>query len=114
MELRTKGRYRFPPRFIRHYDAHTYWVAFNINELLPSSAGPYWPDFLQLAVSYGVDDNVEKREGVVGFHINLEVFPVSDENLLMVQRTLNMFHIPAPAVRFPESKKPRWFLSQTN
>ena len=106
--------YEFPPHFTRYYDAHTYWLAFNVNELLPSSMEQYWPDFLQLAVGYGVDDYVEKREGVVGFNINLEVFPVSDENLLLVQRTLNMFHIPAPAVKFTESKKPRYLLFQTN
>ena len=76
--------------------------------------GPYWPDLLQLAVGYGVDDNVEKREGVAGFDINLEVFPASDENLLLAQRTLNMFHIPALAMKFTESKKPRYFLFETN
>ena len=70
--------------------------------------------FCSWRLDYGVDDNVEKREGVVGFDINLEVFPVSDEDLLLAQRTINMFHIPAPAVKFTESKKPRYFLFHTN
>jgi len=48
-----KDGYRFPPRFTRHYDAHTYWVAFNINELLPSSVEPYWPDFCSWRLAMG-------------------------------------------------------------
>jgi hypothetical protein len=109
-----KNGYKFPPRFTKQYDAHTYWLAFNFNELLPSSLEPYWPDFLQLAVGYGVDDQVSKREVVIGFDINFEVFPVSNEDILLAQRTLNMFHVPAPAVKFTESKKTRYFFFQTN
>ena len=106
--------YRFPPRFTEDYDAHTYWLTANVNELLPRSWEPFWPDFLQLAIGYGVDDNVTKREVAVGFDINLEVFQTGNEHLLLAQKTLNMFHIPAPAVEFTDKKKPRYYWFHTN
>ena len=107
--------YTFPVRFTDIYDAHTYWLTFNINNLLPSSLEPYWPDFLQLAVGFGVDDQVTKREAVFGFDINIEeIFKTHNEDWLLVEKTLNMFHAPAPAVKFTEKKVPRYFLFQKN
>lgn len=106
--------YRFPPRFTEDYDAHTYWLTANVNELLPRSWEPFWPDFLQLAIGYGVDDNVTKSEVAVGFDINLEVFRTDNEHLLLAEKTLNMFHIPGPGVKFTESKKPRYSLFLKN
>lgn len=104
--------YRFPPHFTNHYDEHTYWLAVNVNGLLPAALEPYWPDVLQIAVGYGVDDGISKREGVIGLDFNLEVFPTHSEDLLLLQKTVNMFHIPAPAIKFTEKKVPRYYLFQ--
>lgn len=104
--------YRFPPRFTDHYDAHTYWVTVNVKNLLPVSLEPYWPGFLQLGVGYGVDDNESKRELVVGLDLNLEIFQTHNEELSLIQKTVNMFHIPAPAVKFTQSKTPRYYFFQ--
>ncbi len=104
--------YRFPPRFTDHYDAHTYWITANLHGLLPESLKDYWPEFLQLAVGYGVDDNHSKREVVVGLDFNLEVFSVHNQDLALVQKIVNRFHFPAPAVKFTEQKKPRYFFFQ--
>lgn len=105
-----KEGYRFPPRFTEHYDAHTYWLAVNVNELVPSSVEPYWPDFLQIAVGYSVDDNVTKREVVIGLDLNLEVLPAPSEDFLLLQKTVNMFHFPMPAVKFTDGREPRGYL----
>lgn len=104
----------FPPRFTQHYDAHTYWLTANVNELLPASLEPYWPDFLQIAVGYGVDENMTQREAVFGLDYNLEIIPTHNENLLLFQRTLNLFHYPAPAVKFTETKGPKYYLLHMN
>jgi hypothetical protein len=109
-----RDRFDFPPRFTQHYDAHTYWLTANINELLPALLEPYWPDFLQIAVGYGVDENMTKREAVIGLDYNLEVIPTHSEDLLLIKRTLNMFHYPAPAVKFTETKSPKYYLFHTN
>jgi hypothetical protein len=108
------GGYEFPPRFTRHYDAHTYWLTFNVHNLLPSPLQNYWPEFLQLAVGYGVGNNVTKREGVIGLDFNLGVLCAPNEDILLVRKTVDMFHIPAPAVKFTEDQKPKYYLFHTN
>jgi len=104
--------YRFPPHFTDHYDAHTYWITANVHELLPPSLKAYWPEFLQVGVGYGVDDRITKREMVVGLDLNLEVFSVHNEEISLAQKIVNMFHVPAPAVKFTERTVPRYYLFQ--
>jgi len=104
--------YRFPPRFTERYDAHTYWLTVNVHNLLPTPIRDYWPAFIQLAAGYGVDDRVSKRELVVGLDLNLEAFSVQNQELALLQKTLNMFHYPAPAVKFTQQKIPRYYFFQ--
>jgi len=107
--------YRFPVRFTDIYDAHTYWLTCDIDKLLPSSVEPYWPDFLQIAVGFGVDDKVTKREFVIGFDLDLgDLFKTENEDLLLIQKTVRMFHIPSPAIKFTEQKGPRYYLFHRN
>jgi hypothetical protein len=108
------GGYEFPPRFTRHYDAHTYWLTLNVHNLLPASLSTYWPEFLQLAAGYSVDENVTKREAVVGLDFNLGVFCAPNEDIRLLQKTVDMFHVPAPAVKFTEDRKPRYYLFHLN
>lgn len=100
--------------FTQHYDAHTYWLSFNIHNLLPREMESYWPGFIQLAVGYGVDGNQTRREGVIGLDFNLEIFPAPSPEIRLVQKTLNMFHVPAPAMKFTEHKTPQYYLFHLN
>ena len=100
--------------FTQLYDAHTYWLSCNVHNLLPERWEYWWPSFLQLAVGYSVDGHQTRREGVIGLDFNLEVFPAPNADILLVQKTLNMFHIPAPAVKFTERKVPKYFLFHLN
>ncbi|MBI4536040.1 MAG: DUF2279 domain-containing protein [Ignavibacteriae bacterium] len=110
-----EGGYKFPVRFTDDYDAHTYWLACDVNNLLPSSLEPYWPDFLQVALGVGVDDKWSKREFVIGFDINISsIFRTENEDWLLLEKTVNMFHFPAPAVKFTEQKSPRYYLFHRN
>lgn len=106
--------WRWPPRFTDHYDSHTYWLAFNMHNLLPPSWGEYWPEFLQLAVGYGVYDRQTRRELVIGIDFNLEAFGAGSQDVLLGERILNRFHIPAPAVKFTEGRAPKWYLVHPN
>ena len=109
------GGYRFPVRLTEHYDDHTYWLTCNLNNLLPKSLEPYWPDFLQPAIGFGVDDNWTKREFLIGFDLNLEeLLHTENEDLLLLEKTINKFHIPAPAIKFTEQKAPRYYLFHRN
>jgi len=106
--------FEFPPRFTKHYDGHTYWLAFNVHNLLPAPARKFWPEFLQLAVGYGVDDNMTKREIVVGLDFNIEAISAPNEDVLLLQRFVNRFHLPAPAVKITEEKEPRYYMFHLN
>ncbi len=107
--------YRFPVRLVEHYDDHTYWLTCDVDKLLPSSIEPFWPDFLQIAVGMGVDDRWTKREFVFGFDLNLEsLFHTENEDLLLLEKTVNKLHIPEPAIKFTERKEPRYYLFHKN
>ena len=102
--------YRWPPRFTEHYDGHIYWVTCNVHNLLPESAQHWWPEFLQLAVGYGVDDRQTRREMMVGLDLNLCVFQTQQPELRLLGQTVDLFHIPMPSVKLTEGKTPRYYL----
>jgi hypothetical protein len=101
-------------RFTRHYDVHTYWLTFNMHNLLPQPLKDHWPEFLQLAVGYGVNEDMTRREGVIGLDFNLEVIPAPSVDVLLLQKSVNMIHIPAPAIKFTQGKEPRYYLFHIN
>ncbi len=108
------GGFRWPTRFTDHYDGHTYWLAINMHQLLPRKLGDAWPEFLQLAVGYGVDGNMTKREFVIGLDFNLGSLSIENQDWRLVTKTVDMFHLPLPAVEFTEGKKPGFSLFYTN
>jgi hypothetical protein len=106
--------YRWPPHFTDHYDAHTYWLVVNVHNLLPGNWRACWPEFIQLAFGYGVDDRQSRRESVIGLDFNIGVFRAENPELRLLQQTVNLFPLPAPAVKFTEGKRPRWYALQWN
>jgi hypothetical protein len=108
------GGYRWPPHITANYDAHTYWLVVNVHNLLPDAIRDYWPEFLQLAAGYSVDDNQTRHEAVIGLDFNLNVFDVKNDVLRLLQSEISMIHLPAPAVKFTEGKEPRYYLFHLN
>jgi hypothetical protein len=106
--------YRWPPHFTDHYDAHTYWLTVNLHNLLPVEWRGYWPECVQPAVGYGVDDHQSKREAVLGIDVNLGAFHAANRDLRLLQETVNLIHFPSPAVKFTEDKQPRWYVLHWN
>jgi hypothetical protein len=102
--------YRWPPRFTEHYDAHVYWLTCNVRNLLPEAARSWWPEFLQLAVGYGADDRQTRREIHIGLDLNLGVFQTEQAEARLLVETMDLFHLPMPAVKFTEGKTPRYQL----
>jgi hypothetical protein len=98
--------YRFPPRFTQDYDGHIYWLAVNVNALLPDELEPYWPDLLQVAGGYSVAEGGARSEYAVGFDLRLSIFdPPSPEAKLLI-RTVDYFHVPMPGVKFSPGAPP--------
>ena len=100
--------YRWPPRFTEHYDAHIYWLTVNVHNLLPDDARPWWPEFLQLAVGYGVDEKQTRREGFIGLDLNLRVFRPTQPDLRLLVQTVDLFHIPMPGIKTTGGRSPRY------
>jgi len=107
--------YRWPPRFTDHYDGHTYWVSVNVHNLLPAAARDYWPKFINLGIGYGVSGYVRespdpqtKRKAVIGLDLNLGAFETSNRDVELLQNTIDMIHLPSPADRFVQDKKPTY------
>jgi hypothetical protein len=109
--------YRWPPRPTDHYDGHTYWLTANVHNLLPLSLQSYWPSFVNLGVGYGVSGYVHespnpqtKRKAVIGLDLNLGVFETDSREVQLLQKTIDMLHLPAPGIRFVQEKKPTYHL----
>jgi hypothetical protein len=39
---------------IDDYNSTTFWLACNVNNMLPTSAAEYWPDWMMLSLGYGI------------------------------------------------------------
>lgn len=96
------------------YDYHIYWLSARVNELLPKDIEPLWPDWLQIAVGYSSADEVTRREFIVGFDYNLERIPIDGTDWGLIKRLLNLFHLPAPGVKFSPGRKPEFQLLLLN
>jgi hypothetical protein len=107
------GGYRWPPHFTDHYDAHTYWLAFNVHNLLPEKWNGFWPECIQLAVGYGVNKGYTRRELAVGIDLNIGAIDVENPELRLLRDTMNLFHVPSPAVKMTEGESPRWYVIHT-
>ena len=96
------------------YDYHIYWLSARVNNLLPKSIEPYWPDWLQVAAGYSGADNVTRREFVLGFDYNLEMIPIDGTDINLLKKVLNLIHLPAPGVKFSPGHHPEFRLLLLN
>jgi hypothetical protein len=100
----SKGGFKSPVAFTEDYDAMTIWLSMNVHRLLPSSVRNYWPEFINIAVGYSVDDHQTRREFAIGLDLNLEAFKTSNEDILLGERILNVMRLPLPAANFIQGK----------
>ena len=96
------------------YDYHIYWLSFKVNNLLPESIEPFWPDWLQFAVGYGSADHGTRREFVLGFDYNIEMIPIDGTDINLVKKLLNLLHLPAPGVKLSPGHSPEFQLLLLN
>jgi hypothetical protein len=92
------------------YLYHIYWMSFNVENLLPSEAKPYWPAFLQIAFGVGAEDNFATRTYNLSLDYDLEKIPVDGKDVNLIKRLLNLFHFPAPGVKFAPGHPPEFYL----
>jgi hypothetical protein len=87
------------------YEGQTYWLSVPPDKLLPGAASDIWPDFLDVAVGYGVR-NVSGVGGapysVVFISLDYDmkkIIPQTSSFLVTLSEALNFIHFPAPAVQ---------------
>lgn len=101
-----------PKTFIDDYNSTTFWLACNVNNLLPTSAANYWPDWLMVSVGYGIY-NYDTDNGVGGYippprryMIGLDydwvkIIPPSKIGVLnYLRQALNYIRLPGPTIEF--------------
>ena len=85
------------------YEGQTIWFSFNVNNLLPKSADPYWPDWLCVSLGYGARDIATSNPypiWLIAFDYDMtKIIPQTSSFLRTLSETLNFIHLPAPAVR---------------
>ena len=96
------------------YDYHIYWMSIRVHSLLPEDWKPYWPAFLQVAVGLGADGNVTRRTYCLSLDYNLEKIPLEGSEIGLFKKLLNLFHLPAPGVKFSKGHPPEWRLLLLN
>lgn len=98
------------------YNSHTYWLSVNVHNVLPKAIGRYWPELINLAVGYSVNDlefgKKPYRELMLGIDINLRAIRTKSPGLSALKNTLNLIHLPSPGVKVTKEHVPdyRWLL----
>lgn len=109
-----KGWYE---HWIKDYEGFTYYLTFDVNSILPNSVDKFWPDWLNVALGYGVErvklgkniwnssgKPLGDREWYIALDYSLvKIFNPKSKLLREFLELLDNFHFPAPAVRFSPS-----------
>jgi hypothetical protein len=91
------------------YPNQTYWMSFDIKHFTELD---YWPEWLNLAIGFGIDDKQfldskgSKKGGNNEWYISFDydipklLKKLDSPNAKKIKKWLNYFHFPAPAIRF--------------
>ncbi|MBU3678259.1 MAG: DUF2279 domain-containing protein [Candidatus Kapabacteria bacterium] len=95
------------------YNATTFWLNFNVENMLPASLAVHWPDWMTISVGYGCRDYEVrdpatgamlpvKRRMMIGIDYDwLKIIPESSIGVLnYVRQGLNYIRIPGPTLEF--------------
>ena len=91
--------------FLDDYNGQTVWLSVGIHHFLPMKAQKYWPDFLNIALGYGVKHYTDPEKKFQNFYIAFDydfrkLIPGNSKFLLWMKDIINHFRIfPAPGIR---------------
>jgi len=104
-----------PKTFIDDYNSTTFWLACNVNNILPTSMDNYWPDWLQISLGYGISNYAVndaagiplqvKRKFLIGLDYDwVKIIPESSIGLLnYLRQSLNLLRLPGPTLEFGDN-----------
>ena len=90
------------------YNGQVFWLSFNINKYFGKKFEEFWPDYLNLAIGYGVKDYEYFGPGgrsqnlYIGFDFDVrKIIPGNSSFMRFVKEFLNTFKfIPTPAIKW--------------
>lgn len=101
------------------YAGQTYWLSFDVNEMLPDDAARYWPDFVRASVGHSITDYISpetgrgirgRRELVLSLDVDPSKLPGDHPVWRRVKHELSYYHFPAPAlVLTPSVRGVAWY-----
>jgi hypothetical protein len=92
--------------FLDDYNGQTVWLSMGVHYFLPKSVKKYWPDFLNIALGYGVEHYTDYSKRYQNFYLALDfdfrkMIPGDSKFMKWFKSVLNHFRIlPAPGLRF--------------
>jgi len=101
-----------PKTFIDDYNTSTFWISMNVNNMMPSSWAKFWPDWLMIAVGYGIQNyGIQRADGsletvhgkiLLGLDYDLvKIIPRSKIGFLnYIIQGFNIIRLPAPTLEF--------------
>ncbi|MBK7378416.1 MAG: DUF2279 domain-containing protein [Ignavibacteriales bacterium] len=101
--------FHFPPNLTSTYEAHIYWLTFDVHNLVQNTFMNFYPEYLQLRIGYSVSDDYKRREYLIGLDFNLDkIFSTNNQDWKLIIDTANLLHYPAPGVKFSSGRKPNY------
>lgn len=92
--------------FLDDYDGQTNWLSINLRHFMSKPVQKYWPEFINIAIGYGVENYKDPKDSYQNFYFGLDydlrkIIPGESKFMLWLKNIINHFRIiPAPALRF--------------
>lgn len=120
LSIRARSLYgdSYLERFLKDYNAQTYWASFNVHSFLPKDNK--WPKWLNVSLGYGAEnmfggyDNQwtengvtfvadpilypRKRQFFIGFDLDFPKLKPHNPFLKTICSVINIFKVPSPAL----------------
>lgn len=88
---------------IDDYESTYHWLSADLHNILPANLRRYWPAWINVALGHSVKDldlhGAGHHELYLSLDWNLEGLPGDGWFWNLLKRNLNLYHLPAPAVR---------------
>lgn len=96
--------------FLDDYNGQTHWLSIGLHSFLPKSFKKYWPEFLNIALGYGVEHYNDYERRYQNFYIAFDydfrkIIPGNSKFMMWLKDVINHFRIiPAPGIRINKYK----------
>ncbi len=88
---------------IDDYESTFHWLSIDLHELLPEGLREIYPPYINIAIGHSVRDLDGRGGGKHEIYLSLDLdprkLPGDSPILRFLKRNLNLYHLPAPAVR---------------